>query len=188
MERTLLIGGVIHFQEARACASVGGVRRAAREPRHLQQGRAPRSAGAVARHIKLAGLCPFRAVHILAVTLDGEGYPNKYPVLLAVLLSACLPFLAAIRYSNYCKQEFLYEKFFPAISSNLLAFQLHCLLECHGKGWIDVPDLLSVLFITLHIFTTLPLWGLDFSGGATPDISSCRYVSAALIYILLWQN
>lgn len=67
MERTLLIGGVIHFQEARACASVGGVRRAARELQPLQQGRAPCGAGAVAHHIKLAGLCPFRAVHILAV-------------------------------------------------------------------------------------------------------------------------
>lgn len=77
---------------------------------------------------------PFQSSSYFSCTSDGDGYPNKYPVLLAVLLSACLPFRAAIRCSNYCKQEFLYEKFFPVISSNLLVFQLHCLLECHGKG------------------------------------------------------
>lgn len=46
-----------------------------------QQGRAPRAARAVAHHLKLAGLCPFRAVHILNVTSNGDGYPCKYPVL-----------------------------------------------------------------------------------------------------------
>lgn len=54
---------------------------------------------------------------------------------------------------------------FSVTSSNLIPFQLHCPLWCPEKGWIDVCDLLSVLFIMLYIFTMLPLQGSLFSWG-----------------------